>query len=300
MISWGAHAMIGLLWLIRRRRIYASAAGLHAGIAQTRRAGPALPDAALRRRVAVCELAPLPTGQSVYRLRPHRPAPGAPRVLYLHGGAYVRPITRFHWQALGDWVQATGAEVTVPLYPLAPEHSGRTALDAVAALCSRERLGNTPWCLMGDSAGGGLALALAAHLRDHGLPLPRRLLLICPWVDLALPHPDVARIAPHDPMLARLGLHEAARLYAGPLPIDDPALSPTHADPTGLPPVSIWLAGRDIATPDALAWVARARACGVPVELHQGAGMVHVWPLLGFREARAARAQVARALSDQA
>ena len=297
-LSWRARAFIGLLHAIRRRRIYASVEGLMAGIAQVRRAGPARPSRAWLQRVdGSCEHV---DGHEVYTVRPRAASSrvaSAPAVVYLHGGAYVRPITAFHWALIGHLVDAVGAEVTVPLYPLAPEHHGRTALDMVCAVwaqVSRQPV-ERPLVLMGDSAGGGLALALAAALRDAGAPRqPDRLGLITPWVDVTVPHPLAAQTARQDPMLALPGAREAGRLYAGPLSVTDPVISPLQGRLDGLPPMAMWVATRDLLCHDALDLAARVQAAGGEASVHMGRGLPHVWPLLPIPEGRQARGGISR------
>ena len=120
------------------------------------RSRPARPTRALRRRLAVTWA--LHDGFEVYTLSPRRAA-RAGRVIYFHGGAYTSPITRIHWRFLARMVEATGLSVTVPLYPLTPQATCRDAypfLDAAYAAALKE---SKPIYLIGDSAGGGLALA---------------------------------------------------------------------------------------------------------------------------------------------
>lgn len=239
-------------------------------------------------------------GHPLYRVSPRdQPAAAAStaRVLYLHGGAYVRPITRHHWNFVVDLVRRTGCEVVVPLYPLAPRHAGLTALTLVSQVYAAEAAAGPPMIVMGDSAGGGLALALAGWIRDQPLPPPALLVLLSPWVDVEIPHPDAVRLQAVDPMLTLDGLRRAGRAYAGPLGGAHPVISPARADPRGLPPMAIHVGGCELFAPDVLDYVARARALGARIELHQVPSMMHVWPLLGLLpEARVTRALIAQQL----
>lgn len=292
--SLGAQATFLLLRLIRRKRIYASRQGLEQGIRQTRQAGPARPTAAMARdlHIALETVA----GREVYRVRSKRVPQKAARVVYFHGGAYVRPITGFHWRLLAELAHATGVELVVPLYPLAPEHHGLAALAFAQLVHAREAAQGEPLFLMGDSAGGGLALALAAALRDQGERSAHRLVLITPWVDVELPHPDAPSIEPRDPMLAVVGARLAGQMYAGALPTSHPVVSPIHGELHGLPPMTLFVAGRDILGPDAMAFADKARTSGCEVDVRVAPDMVHVWPLLGFAEARSAIAEMAAAI----
>ena len=284
---------------MRRRRVYASAEGLHRGIAQVRRKGPAAaPASTAVLAVQRHDLA----GHPVFTLSPpkHSPPAHPPRpVLYLHGGGYVRPITPQHWGFLRWLARTTGSEVTVPLYPLAPESTCVDTLLWVQSVHTQLAKRHAPESihLMGDSAGGGLALALAQHLRDTGQAPAAPMVLITPWVDVAVPHPAAEHTARRDPMLAMAGVREAGRLYAGALPLNHPAVSPTYGNLSGLPAMTVFVATRDLLGHDALTFAQRVQAAGGVLDLHQGEGMVHAWPLLPVPEAKVARAVIAQGLS---
>lgn len=297
MPSFQSHLVAGLLRLTRRKRIYSSVQQVRDGIAQVRQQGPARPSARMLQRLAVQR--EVVDGIEVYRLAP-KANTATRHVLYLHGGAYIRPITVHHWRFLQALVEAEGYTITVPLYPLAPE---ATCSRAVAAMvdcyqrtCVAENLASLD--VMGDSAGGGLALALCYALRERGLALPSKLVLICPWLDVRMSHPAIAAHEQDDPMLAALGLKEAGRLYAGDLPMDHPHVSPLHGDLAGLPPLLIFAGTRDIACHDELLFADAARAAGVPVALQVGDGLIHVWPILPIPEGKAARQLIARHLRE--
>jgi monoterpene epsilon-lactone hydrolase len=287
-ISWRARAIKVFLRIIRRRRIYASVAGLMDGIAQVRSTGPARPSARLLKaldvsseRVGACD---------VYTLRSHATTANASIFLYLHGGAYCRPITRQHWSFLHWLVEDQGCTVMVPLYPLAPESQCLETLRAIREVHALliDRHGRVD-ALMGDSAGAGLCLALCQELRDSMMDLPGRMTLISPWVDATLMHDDIPTTARRDPMLGITGIREAGRLYAGALPLEHPLVSPLRADLRGLPPMQVFVGTDDVLCHDAVDFVNKARKVGCAVELHLGHGMVHVWPLLPLPEARVSR-----------
>jgi len=290
MTSLGAKATVLLLRLVNRRKAYSSVGGLMQGIAQTRKAGPARPTSAIASALQSFQ------GRDVYRVRPRRAEPRSSRVLYLHGGGYVRPITRYHWRMIAELAEATGLEFIVPLYPLAPESHGLVALRFVTDLYRSLVGGDGHLFVMGDSAGAGLALSLAASLRDSGDELPKRLVLLTPFVDVELLHADAARIAPVDPMLGIDGIREAGRLYAGDMPTSHPSISPSRGDPTGLPPMTLFVGTRDILGPDALDYAQSARACGCVVDLRVEEDMIHAWAVMGFAEAKRTRAEMASVL----
>lgn len=287
-----------LLRLSGRRRRYASAGQLQRFIARRAQAAP-FGDP------------PLPVQRAGLALRRHeqggRPvlelAPAAPRrqILYLHGGAYINPIVTQHWQFLTRLAQGAQAGITVPLYPLAPAHSHREALPFVAQQYRQllDQHGPQALTLMGDSAGGGLALALAQQLAREGLPQPARLLLISPWVDLQLDEDDeVLALAARDPMLDLPGLREAARLWAAGVDRRAPQLSPLHGPLAGLAPMAVFIGTGDLLWPSVRRLRERAQAQGAALSYVEVEHMLHAWPLLPVAEARLALRQMLDFIAD--
>lgn len=177
-------------------------------------------------------------------------SPSGRGALYLHGGAYVAPITGAHWAMIGLLADA-GMQVEVPLYGLAPQHTYREALPLLsqvhAELLAQVQDGGV--AVIGDSAGGGLALAHAQAVLGHpGLPV-RRLVLISPWLDGALADPGTASAERRDPWLSSEGLREAARAWSGTAGLEHPAVSPLHGPVEGLPPTLVLVGDRDLLRP---------------------------------------------------
>jgi monoterpene epsilon-lactone hydrolase len=277
-------------WIIRRmfRPGAASEAALVAGLARPKRSH--VPPDRLRRAHAV--VVGLRGDLTTYAVSPRR-GPIAREVVFLHGGGYVGEIFPEHWRFVADLADRAAARVHVLVYPLAPAHTAADAiprvLEAWRAL-SAERPALT---LVGDSAGGGLALALTRLALDAGLPAPRRLALLSPWVELDLEAPDALALAPDDPMIDVRWLRLAARAWAGSWPLDDPRVSPLHAEPGGLPPTLFVLGEHDVLTPDAERLAACLRDAGVTVDVHVEPGLFHVYPLAPVPEAEPARRRIA-------
>lgn len=172
------------------------------------------------------------------------------QVLYTHGGSYVHPLGAEQWWFVERMVRGTGATLTVPLYRLAPEGGVDRAYEYLRSVYL-DLAGAGPVTLMGDSAGGGLALGQALMYRDAGLAAPRQVILIAPWLDIALTNPAAELLEPLDPVLRVATLRACGRLWAGDHDLRDPRLSPLFADLTGLPPVHTFLGGRDVLAADA-------------------------------------------------
>ncbi len=186
-------------------------------------------------------------------------------ILYLHGGGYVVGSRATHLPLAARLAAAAAAPVHLLDYRRAPDHPFPAALDDAAAaydeLLSRG-IESDRIALAGDSAGGGLALALALRIRDTGRPAPAALGLISPWADLTLSgvHDDV-----RDPMLTVAWLAFCAAAYAGGVDTRDPRLSPLYADLTGLPPTVVHGTEREILLPDIKRLIVRLDQAQVPV-----------------------------------
>jgi epsilon-lactone hydrolase len=232
-------------------------------------------------------------GWPVYELTPRRGAPAA-HVLYLHGGAYIHEIDRWHWVLAGHLVGEVPCRCVVPIYPLGRALGAAETVATTAELGAglAEEAGAERVVLMGDSAGAGLALAAAQALRDRGRG-PARLVLISPWLDVATDLPEQREIEPRDAMLAIPGLVESGRTYAGELPLSDPRVSPIHGDMHGLPPVTIFTGTDDLLNPDAHRMRTACADAGVDCELIEVAGMQHEYPLMPSPEGRSARRRIA-------
>jgi monoterpene epsilon-lactone hydrolase len=213
-------------------------------------------------------------------------------VMYLHGGAYVRPSDDRHWRFLTKLAAALGARAVLPAYPLAPEFTVEDSFEEMLALFG-EIADESPdgVVLAGDSAGGGYALALAQALRDRGGPQPERLVLIAPWVDLTGITPGTLEAAEHDPWLSVPHLSIYASFWAGSEELQrlaDPRVSPGLGDLTGLPPTLMLCGTRDLLQPGCNELFDRADEAHWPLEYVVAPGLIHVYPLLPIPEAREA------------
>lgn len=208
------------------------------------------------------------------------------QIFYLHGGAFVKGLYQQHWRFTAYLSDRLQAEVAVPDYPLAPNHHAiethHAVFDAYAMLSSR--INGNPLILMGDSAGGGLALALTERLEKNSLPPPLLLVLLSPWLDLTLDSPEIDSLDRDDPVLDREILKKAGRLYAGKLSLTDPLVSPLYGDLANLPPTALFVGTSDILLADSRRLVRKAAQAGSPIDLYEITGLVHPGVLLPLPE----------------
>lgn len=223
-------------------------------------------------------------------LLPDDASADGPAILYLHGGAYQSGSLDTHRVLAARIASAAKLATLTVAYRLAPESPFPAALDDALEAYRFLVKGGRRVALAGDSAGGGLALALSANLRDKGEEPPFALALMSPWTDLAMTGATVRTKASVDPYFPTGDILEmAAASYAGSAPLENPLISPLHADLRGLPPTLIHVGTREVLLDDSLRIAERARQAGVDVTLKEWPAMWHVWQILGGRMPEADR-----------
>jgi epsilon-lactone hydrolase len=204
-------------------------------------------------------------------------------VLYLHGGAYIYGSTVTHRAIACGIAVASRSPTLVINYRLAPENPFPAGLDDACAVY-RALLQEHPEqaiALAGDSAGGGLALALALRIRDEGLMPPAAVALLSPWTDLTLSNPTHVSKAHVDPYFPDSALLKgAAQAYAAGTPLTHPHLSPQFADLSNMPATLIHVGELEALLDDSRLLARNMAANGNAVTLTEYPGMWHVWQML--------------------
>jgi len=260
---------------------------LRATLLPTFRSGRPIPEQ--RRRLELITRLTLPARGVIYAaascggipgefVRARDVAPGAGAILYLHGGAYCVGSHGTHRSVSSHLARRTVANIFVADYRLAPEHPCPAAVDdAIAAYRGLREQGWAPGqvAFVGDSAGGGLALATALRLRELGEPLPAALVLFSPWVDLG--NPDRGQPPRGEIMISLPWVQECARLYLAGRDARDPLASPIHGDMRGLPPTMIQVGQDEILLQDSRRLHAALVAANVPAQLAEYPRRWHVF-----------------------
>ena len=201
-------------------------------------------------------------------------------VLYLHGGGYTLGSCNTH-RALGARLAiASQAPVLVIDYRLAPEHPFPAAFeDAIQVYRWLLALGMSAHSIAfaGDSAGGGLAMAAAIALRDHGDPLPAAIVCMSPWADLAVKGESMVTRAKADPLISRESSLLHAGLYVAQHDPTLPLVSPVYADLHDFPPLLIQVGNNEVLLSDSVRLAERARQAGVDTTLEIWDGLWHVF-----------------------
>ena len=200
--------------------------------------------------------------------------------LYLHGGGYALGSKQTHRALVAEIVRQAGICALIPEYRLAPEFPFPCAmLDAVRCYEWLLDTGHDPADIVvgGDSAGGGLCLSMLLEIRERGLPMPSKQVLISPWVDLTVSKPSIFKFMDKTPMFYYREMKAWARNYADDYPLDHPRVSPLYADLSGLPPMLLQMSDTEVLVDEDMELAEKARESGIDVTHQVSHGLMHVW-----------------------
>jgi epsilon-lactone hydrolase len=203
-------------------------------------------------------------------------------ILYFHGGAYVAMSARTHRAITSRLATWSDASLFAVDYRLAPEFPFPAALeDALAAWRALIAMGARPsqMLLAGDSAGGGLALALLLALRQANEAIPVAAVLFSPWTDLAATGESIVANSAVYALIAGAWVAPMARHYLADTPATNPLASPVYADLTGLPALFIQVGDSEVLLDDSRRLVENARKAGVETTLRIWSGVPHGWQI---------------------
>lgn len=269
---------------------------LQRAIEKSRAVGPALPSRRLRKRIQFEEFR---SGvDRLFRVQPKGGATSPVHIFYLHGSGYVFDLHKVLWNFIAGLIERTGCRMTIPLYPLAPEHdwsegfgmAKRNYLQLVAEVGERNIV------IVGDSAGGGLALTVCQSLVREQLPLPAGIALFSPWLDVSVTGSDQPEIAKRDPALSIEFLQNAGRMWARGLSTRDPRVSPLFGALDGLPPTILFSGTRDILDSDARRIAEKTNR----VTIRRYEEMMHMWPAMPIPEGKRALDEAATFINEMA
>lgn len=224
-------------------------------------------------------------------------------IMYVHGGGYVSGSCNDHRGFVSKFAKRCGYINLMYEYRLAPEHPFPAAIDDSVTMYRYllEEKGYSPEniILTGESAGGGLTLALLLALKEHGLPMPAAAVAMSPWADLTCSGESYS--TKNKRSLAPLNSWYVFRNhYAGKTDPSHPLISPLFGDPTGLPPIHINAGTDDELYDDGRRFYLKAKEKGVEISFTSGEGMVHCYPLFSpaFKEATEAMNEICHFISS--
>ena len=210
-------------------------------------------------------------------------------VFYVHGGAYFMDITNAHWKFLATLIREANVQLIAPAYRLVPFATYREAFELIVPLYREycEKYPDKKIVLMGDSAGGGLAVALSECFKTEGIRLPDELVLLSPWVDASMENEQIKDYESVDPFLKVAPLRLCADQWKGDLDIHDWRVSPIYGDLKGIHNVTVFVGTDGIFYPDITKFFGLLDD-DPSNELIIGEEMNHVYPLFPIPEAKPA------------
>ncbi len=222
-------------------------------------------------------------------------------ILYLHGGAYVNNIYRQHWIFTSQLVQKTKCTMVFPDYPLAPLSTYKDAFEMLDCLYDilLTKTDSKNILLMGDSAGGGLALALAQKQKNEGKPSTSQVILIAPWLDVSLSNPDIAEVQKNDPMLHAKSFAPVSKAWAGNTELSNYLVSPINGTLEGLPKISIFIGTHDILVADCRKLKSLLDQKNIPFNCFEYPKLFHDWVLFTpIKESKVAIEQICKLILE--
>lgn len=223
----------------------------------------------------------------VHTLAPRNGVKDGKHIVYLHGGYYIHQPQKPHWWFAEEVLKETGARFTLVEYPLAPENNHHDTVQHVVKVTEnlREKFPDDELILSGDSAGGGLSIALVQELLSNNKPQPfTKLALICPWLDPTRLDWMPPAAVKDELILSVEGGKLAAEAYAGPDSIAHPHVAPLKGGFDGFPEVAVWMGGRELFFSELELFLQKLEAAKVDYHAYVAKEMVHVYPILGIPE----------------
>ena len=216
------------------------------------------------------------------------------KIIYLHGGAYCEPPLLPHFMLVDKLVAKTDYGVWFPVYPKAPAHTFEETYVFLEKLYRRFLKDTAPEniVLMGDSAGGGLALSFCEYLKEINLPQPQRMILLSPWLDVSMDTPFLPEVDQVDPNLQYDFLVTAGKNWAGDTDVHDYRVSPIYGDFTELAPMTVYYGTHENLIVDARRFKAKCDAAGAALDYREAEGMNHDYVLYPIPEAAKAQRDI--------
>lgn len=220
-------------------------------------------------------------GRNIFVLTPKSEKKNDMLILYLHGGSYMGAMTNEHWDLYKDLINDLGCTIVAPDYPLTPKYTYKDVENMMYPFYEKlvDKIDTENFIFMGDSAGGGLALAITEKAGESNLKLPKRLILISPWLDVRLENPEIDEVQKRDPVLFKPTLKLAGEIYAGNDGINNVFVNPIDGYIDNLPEITIFTGTNDILNPDVHKFEERLNNYGINIDIRETQGAVHIWIL---------------------
>lgn len=221
-------------------------------------------------------------------------------ILYIHGGAWTNQPLNLHWLFMDKMAQALNAKVIAPIYPKVPHFSYQDTYPKMLSLY-KEILASiessNQLTIIGDSAGGNIALGLIQLLKRDGLPQPQDIILLSACVDMSLENPLIQEYEENDPMLASEGMEVITKIWAADKALKDPIISPIYGDFQGVGKITHFIGSHESLYPDAIQFDEKLTEQGVAINTFVYPKMNHVFVVMPIPEAVDAQQKIINTLS---
>ena len=201
-------------------------------------------------------------------------------ILYFHGGAYVAEATTLHWDFLEKLANDTKSTIVMPDYPLTPKYTYKDVFNMVEPLYKEiiSKVDVKNLVMMGDSAGGGITLALAEKISQNNIQLPSKTILISPWLNVTLTNEKIKEVQKNDKDLNKEKLLIAGISYAR----DEEGMksylvNPINGPLSKLKNVIIYTGTYDILNPDTHLLQEKAKKEGIDIQIKEYEQAPHIW-----------------------
>ena len=219
-------------------------------------------------------------GRKIFIIRPKDENVSEKKILYFHGGSYIAEMSNNHWDFIEQLVWDTKMTIIIPDYPLAPKYTYKDVFKMVKPLYKEilEEVESNDLILMGDSAGGGLSLALAEEMAEENYELQEKTILISPWLDVSLENTQIKEVQKLDKELNKDTLKLAGIAYAGGEEnLQNFLVSPIQGDISKLKNIVIFTGSNDILMPDMYKLQEKGKKENVEIKINEYQGAGHIW-----------------------
>ena len=218
-------------------------------------------------------------GRKVFIIMPKEGEINNKKILYFHGGSYMAEMSNEHWNFIKKLTIDTKSTIIIPDYPLTPKYNYKDVYNMVEPLYKEviQKINLEDLIVMGDSAGGGLALGLLEKVSQENMKIPDKTILISPWLDVRLTNPKIDEVQKEDKELNKEALKLAGIAYAGDDGINSYLVNPIDGDISRLGDITIFTGTSDILNPDVEVLEKKAKEQGKDIEVREYNGAGHIW-----------------------
>ncbi len=222
-------------------------------------------------------------------------------LIFIHGGVFISEPAKHHWGSIKEIAKKTDYKIWMCDYPKSPENKVIKISENIDNIYKKalEKYKSNNITFIGDSVGGTLITCLIQRLIKKNIELPIKILLILPVMDASMSNPEIENIDKIDPILSKIGVLSAKKMYANNKDLKSEMISPLFGSFDKFPSTILFLAENDITYPDQKLAVQKLNIAKINLELIEGNNMPHIWPFLpAMKEAKIGLNEIIRILNN--